>query len=83
MNAEHEGGTAAWLEATQVAPNVQGHGLPPPQELWRHQSLFFPSLVAGAQKASLASLSPSLGPLRHLEGSLAWGPSWLFSMSGT
>ena len=33
VNAEHEGGAAAWLEATQVAPNVQGHGLPPPQEL--------------------------------------------------
>ena len=36
---------------------------------------FFEPLVAGDQKASLASLSPYLHPFRHLEGSLAWGPS--------
>ena len=39
---------------------------------------FFEPLVAGGQKASLASLSPLLHPFRHLEGSLAWGPSLLF-----
>ena len=52
-----EGGTAAWLVGTLVVSSVQGHGLPPPQELWLYQSLFEP-LVAGNQKASLASLSP-------------------------
>ena len=36
--------------------SVQGHGLPPPQELWPYQSFFKP-LVAGDQKASSASLS--------------------------
>ena len=72
MRVEHEGGTAAWLAWKLVAPRVQGHRLPPLQELWPYQSLFL-SLVAGDQKASLASLSP-----RHLEGSLAWGPSLLF-----
>ena len=44
---------------------------------------FLEPLVAGNQKASLASLSPYLCQFRHLEGSLAWGPSLLFGMSGT
>ena len=44
---------------------------------------FFEPLVAGDQKALLASVSPSLYPCRHLEGFLAWGPSLLFGTSGT
>ena len=44
---------------------------------------FLEPLVAGDQMASLASLSPWLHLFRHLEGSLAWGPSLLFSTSGT
>ena len=52
------------------------------KELWPYQSFFEP-LVAGDQKASLASLSLYLLPFRHLEGSLAWGPSLLFHASGT
>ena len=51
-----EGGTAAWLARTLEVPSVQGHGLPPLQELWPYQSFFEP-LAAGDQKASLASLS--------------------------
>ena len=39
---------------------------------------FFECLVAGDQKASLATLHP----FRHLKGSLAWGPS-LLGRSGT
>ena len=39
---------------------------------------FLEPLVAGDQKASLASLSSQLHPFRPLEGSLAWGPSRLF-----
>ena len=35
-----EGGTAAWLARTLEVPSVQGHGLPPLQELWPYQSLF-------------------------------------------
>ena len=42
---------------------------------------FFELLVAGDQKASLASLSLWLCLLRHLEDSLAWGPSLLFGSS--
>ena len=57
MRVEHEGGTAAWLAGTMAAPSVQGLRLPLPQELWPYQSLFSESLVAGDQKASLASLS--------------------------
>ena len=41
----------------------------------------FEPLVAGDQKASLTS-SVAL-PFRHLEGSLAWGPSLLFDGSDT
>ena len=40
VRVEHEGGTAAWLAWTLAAPSVQGHGLPPLQELWPYQSLF-------------------------------------------
>ena len=57
MRVEREGGTAAWLVRTMAVPSVQGHRLPPPQELWLYQSIFEP-LVAGDQKTSLASLSP-------------------------
>ena len=39
VRVEHEGGTAAWLAGTLVVPSVQGHGLPPLQELWPYQSL--------------------------------------------
>ena len=45
--------------------------------------VFFEDSVAGDQKASLASLSPQFCPFRHLEGSLAWGPSLLFGASDT
>ena len=60
------------LVGTLVATSVQGHGLPPPQELWPCQSLLFKPLVVGDQKTSLASLSLWLRPFGHLEGSLAW-----------
>ena len=56
VKVEREGGAAAWLAGTLAAPRVERHGLPPPQELWPYQSFFKP-LVAGYQKASLASLS--------------------------
>ena len=56
MKAEREGGAAAWLAGTLVAPSVQGHGLPLPQKLRPYQS-FFQFLIACDQKASLASLS--------------------------
>ena len=65
-----------------MAPSVQGHGLPPLQELWPYQSLFFKPLVAGNQKATLANLSPQLHLFSHLKGFLAWGPSLLFVASG-
>ena len=58
VRVEHEGGAAAWFVGTLAAPSVQGHELPPPQELQPHLSLFFESLVAGDQKASLACLCP-------------------------
>ena len=41
-----------------MAQSVEGHGLPPPQELWPYLESFFEPLVAGDRKASVASLSP-------------------------
>ena len=46
MRIEREGGAAAWLVGTLAAPSVQGHRLPPLQELWPCQSLF-EHLLAG------------------------------------
>ena len=43
VRVEHEGGMAACLVGTMVAPSGQGHGLPPLQELWPYQ--FFSSLL--------------------------------------
>ena len=40
VRVEHEGGTAAWLAGTLAEPSVQGHKLPPWQELCPYQSLF-------------------------------------------
>ena len=54
-----------------MVPSVQGHRLPQQQELLPYQSLFFEPLASGDQKVSLASLSPSLHPIRHLDGFLA------------
>ena len=48
----------AWLSGTLAVPNVQGHGLLLPQELWPYRVFFIEPFVAGDQKASLASLSP-------------------------
>ena len=90
VRAEHEGGAAAWLAGTLVAPSVQEHGLPPSQELWPYRSLFsslfllairrplWPVFVARPIQA-LRGL-PRLGSLfvdrcvRHLKG-----PPWLGS----
>ena len=40
VRAESEDSAAAWLVGTLAAPSVQGHRVPPPQELWPYQSLF-------------------------------------------
>ena len=56
QRVECEDGMVSWLAGTLVAPSVQGHRVPQPQELWPYQSFFKP-LVAGDQKASSASLS--------------------------
>jgi len=34
VKVERECGTAAWLAGTLLAQSVQGHRLPPPQDLW-------------------------------------------------
>ena len=60
VSVEREGDTAAWVVGTLVTPSVPRHGQPQPQELWMYHYFFFffEPLVAGDQKASLASLSP-------------------------
>ena len=74
MRVEHEGGTTAWLAGTRTASATGVRALL--ESLFEH-------LLAGDQKASLASLSLYLPHFRHIEGSLAWGPSLLFRASGT
>ena len=84
VRVENEGGVAAWLVETLAS--VQGHRLPPLQELWPYQHLFSSLLFPAGASCSLQSeglfgLFIS-SPVRHLEGSLAWGPSLLFGVSG-
>jgi len=55
VRVELESDVASWLVGTLVAPNVQRYRLPLLQELWPYWSLFFEPLVAGCEKASLAS----------------------------
>ena len=40
VRVEREGGAAAWLVGILVVASVQGHILPPLQELWLYQRLF-------------------------------------------
>ena len=40
VRVEGKGSVVAWLTGALEVPNVQGHGLPPLQELWPYQSLF-------------------------------------------
>ena len=40
VRVECEGGATVWLAGSLVAPSMQGHGLPPLQELWPYQGLF-------------------------------------------
>ena len=53
MTVEHEGGTAAWLVGTLMVPSLQGQ-----TAVMALSESFFEPLIAGNQKASLASLSP-------------------------
>ena len=55
---DHDG-AAAWLAGTLAVPSVQNHKPPPWQELRPYQSFFFEPVLAGDQKASLASPSCS------------------------
>ena len=57
MRVEHESGTAAWLVGTLAAPSVQDTDCLYCRNMTLSESFFEP-LVAGDQKASLASLSP-------------------------
>jgi len=86
VRVEHEGGTAAWLAGTLVSPSVQGHRLPLPQEIWPYWSHFSSLFQASCswQSEGLFGQSFSIAPpFRHLDGSLASGPSLLFGRSGT
>ena len=56
MRVEGEGSAVAWFTGALAVPSVQGHGLPPGGVMALSESFCKP-LVAGNQKASLASLS--------------------------
>ena len=40
VRVEGKGSVVAWVMGALEVPNVQGHGLPPLQDLWPYQSLF-------------------------------------------
>ena len=83
MRVEREGGTAAWLVGILGSTKCAGTWTASTTGVMALSESFFKCLIAGNQMASLASLSQLLRPFRHLEGSLAWGHSPLFSGSGT
>ena len=93
VRVEHEHGTTAWVMETLVAQNVQGHGLPLPQELWPYQSLFSRLCSCGSEGLFGQSFSTAL-PIQALRGlpclgsfSVVWcirlieGAPWLGSYS--
>ena len=73
MRVECEGDTASWPVGTLTTPCAWTRTASTAGVMALAESFFEP-LVAGDQKASLASLSLQLPAFRHLEGSLAWGP---------
>ena len=73
MRVECEGGAAAWLAGTWTASSAGVMAL---------SGSFFQPLVAGNQKASLASFSIVL-PIQALRGLDCLGAFSLFSESGT
>ena len=64
MRVEHEGGAAAWLAGTLAAQCSGTQTASTPGVMALAES-FFEALIAGDQKASLASLSPWLHLFRH------------------
>ena len=95
VRVECEGGAAAWLAGTLVAPSGQGHGLPPLQEFWTYQSLFS-SLLSLAIRRPLWSVFLHSSTVQALRGlpclgsfSVVWqirhieGPPWLGSYSSS
>ena len=65
VRVEHEGGAAAWLVGTLAVSSVQGHGLPPFQELWPYQSLFSSWYSEGLFSQSFSE-APPIQALRGL-----------------
>ena len=57
VRVESEGGPAAWLVGALVVPSVQGHRTASAAGVMALSESFFNPLVAGNQKAILASLS--------------------------
>ena len=83
VRAKHEGATACLACGDPGGSKCAGTWTASAAGVMALSESFFEPLAAGDQKASLASLSPYLHPLRHLKGFFAWGPSLLFGMSGT
>ena len=75
MRVEREGGTAAWLVDTLAAPSVQGHGLPPPQELCPYQSLFSKASCSWQSEGLFGQSFSVALPVQALRGTPGWGPT--------
>ena len=81
LRVEHERGTAAWLAGTMVAPRVPGHRLPPAGVM--ALSVFSQASCSWRSEGFFGQSFSVVLPVQALRGSLAWGPSLLFSASGT
>ena len=79
VRVECEGGAAAWLMGILAAPSVQGHGLPPLQELCPYQSLFSKASCSWQSEGLFGQSFSVASPVQALRGL----PCLLFSTSGT
>ena len=82
VTVERECGAAACLAGTLASPSVQGHKLPPPQELWPWSVFFWTSCSWWSESPFGWSFSVA-PPVQALRGHPCLGSSLLFGTSDT
>ena len=80
VRVEHEGDPAAWLMGTLEAPSVQ---TPSAAAGVMALSVFSQASCSWRSEGFFGQSFSVVLPVQALRGSLAWGPSLLFSASGT
>ena len=76
VRVEREGGADAWFWGTLAVPSVQGHRLPPVQELWPYWSLFslFLSLCSWRSDGLFGQYFSVVPPVQAFRGLPCLGP---------